>query len=103
MAKNHQFALNTEQLQLLDTADRFGRNELYPLAERMDNEEWWPPDLMRQLGDAGLLGATIPEQYGGAGMGMLEAGLVIQAFSRWNHAFRAQLCGPRQPVCQQHL
>ena len=87
MAKNHQFALNTEQQEFLDTADRFGRNELYPLAERMDNEEWWPPDLMRQLGDAGLLGATIPEQYGGAGMGMLEAGLVIQAFSRWNHAF----------------
>ena len=36
---------------------------------------------------AGLLGATIPERYGGAGMGMLESGLVLEAFSKWNHAF----------------
>ncbi|MGI9645332.1 MAG: acyl-CoA dehydrogenase family protein, partial [Ilumatobacteraceae bacterium] len=82
-----QFALTDEQEALLDHADRFGRNELLPLAEKMDNEEWWPEDLFARLGDIGLLGATIPEKYGGAGMGMLESGLVLQAFGRWNHAF----------------
>ncbi len=82
-----QFALTDEQEALLDHADRFGRNELLPLAEKMDNEEWWPEDLFTRLGDIGLLGATIPERYGGAGMGMLESGLVLQAFGRWNHAF----------------
>ena len=82
-----QFALTDEQQALFDMADRFGRNELLPLAEKMDNDEWWPPDLMATLGRNGLLGATIPEEFGGAGMGLLEAGLVLQAFSRWNHAF----------------
>src|SRR6056297_821946 len=82
-----QFALADEQQALFDMADRFGRNELLPLAEKMDNDEWWPPDLMSKLGQNGLLGATIPEEFGGAGMGLLEAGLVLQAFSRWNHAF----------------
>ena len=82
-----QFALTDEQEALLDHADRFGRNELLPLAGRMDNDEWWPDDLFQQLGDIGLLGATIPEKYGGAGMSMLESGLVAQAFGRWNHAF----------------
>ncbi len=82
-----QFALTDEQEALLEHADRFGRNELLPLAERMDNEEWWPEDLFARLGEIGLLGATIPEKYGGAGMSMLESGLVAQAFGRWNHAF----------------
>lgn len=82
-----QFGLTDEQQALLEMADRFGRNELAPLAPKMDDDEWWPPDLMRRLGENGLLGATIPERYGGAGMGMLESGLVLQAFSRYNHAF----------------
>lgn len=81
------FALTDEQEALFETADRFGRNELLPLAQKMDDDEWWPPEIMRTLGEAGLLGATIPEEYGGAGMGMLESGLVLQAFSRYNHAF----------------
>ncbi len=83
----NQFSLTEDQRQLLDHADRFGREQLLPLSERMDNEEWWPDELMPKLGGLGFLGVTIPEQYGGAGMNMLDAGLVLQAFSRYNHAF----------------
>lgn len=81
-----QFTLNDEQQSLLDHADRFGREQLLPLAERMDTDEWWPEDIFQKMGAAGLLGATIPEQYGGAGMDLLQAGLVLQGISRWNHA-----------------
>ena len=81
-----QFTLTPEQQSLLDHSDRFGREQLLPLAEKMDKEEWWPEDVFPQLGEVGMLGATIPEQYGGAGMGMLEAGLILQGMSRWNHA-----------------
>ncbi|WP_419833250.1 acyl-CoA dehydrogenase family protein [Endozoicomonas atrinae] len=81
-----QFTLTAEQQSLLDHADRFGREQLLPLAARMDNEEWWPQDVFKQFGELGFLGVTIPEQYGGAGMSMLEAGLILQGFSRWNHA-----------------
>ena len=80
------FGLNEEQESVLDQADRFARNELYPLAQRMDDEEWWPPDTFPKMGDVGFLGATIPEEYGGAGMDLLAAGLVLQGFARWNHA-----------------
>ncbi len=97
-----QFSLTDEQRALLDEADRFARNELYPLAEQMDNEEWWPPDIMAKLGANGYLGATIPEEYGGAGMGLLEAGLVIQAFARWNHAF-ALSWGAHDNLCANNL
>ncbi len=80
------FTLTTDQIALLDHADRFARNELYPLASRMDDDEWFPDEAFRQMGERGFLGATIGEDYGGAGMSLLEAGLVLQAFSRWNHA-----------------
>lgn len=80
------FALDEEQNAILDGADRYARAELYPLSQRMDDEEWWPDEAFRQIGANGFLGATVPEQYGGAGLDLLQAGLVLQGFSRWNHA-----------------
>ena len=81
-----QFDLTTDQRQLFEHADRIGKEKLLPLAERMDNEEWWPEDLFAELGSLGFLGVTVPEKYGGVGLGLLESGLILQAFSRWNHA-----------------
>lgn len=80
------FDLDSEQREVLNQADRYGRSELHPLAERMDKEEWWPGDAFRAIGEAGFLGATVAEEYGGAGMDLMNAGLVLQGFSRWNHA-----------------
>lgn len=80
------FGLDEEQNAILDGADRYARAELYPLSQRMDDEEWWPDEAFRHIGASGFLGATIPEQYGGAGLDLLQAGLVLQGFSRWNHA-----------------
>jgi len=82
-----QFSLSNEQNQVFREADRIGREELLPLAERMDKEEWWPKEIMPMLGELGFLGVIIPERYGGAGLGYLESGLILQAFSRYNHAF----------------
>lgn len=78
--------LTEEQRAILHQADRFGRNELYSLSERMDAEEWWPDEAFPKIGDAGLFGITIPEDYGGSGLDLTAAGLVLQGFSRWNHA-----------------
>lgn len=80
------FEFDAEHEMILDNADRFARNELYPLSERMDNEEWWPDDAFARIGEAGLFGITIPEEFGGAGLDLFAAGLVLQGFSRWNHA-----------------
>ena len=81
-----QFDLTSDQRQLFEHADRIGKEKLLPLAERMDNEEWWPEDLFAELGSLGFLVVTVPEKYGGVGLGLLESGLILQAFSRWNHA-----------------
>lgn len=80
------FDLNAEQREILDQADRYARQELYPLSDKMDAEEWWPEEIFPQLGDAGYFGITVPEEYGGIGMDLVTSGLVLQAFGRWNHA-----------------
>jgi isovaleryl-CoA dehydrogenase len=80
------FDLTPEQRQTLEAADRYARKELYPLAERMDRDEWWPAEAFAKLGGEGYLGITVPPEYGGAGADLFTSGLVLQAISRWNHA-----------------
>ncbi|HIE1387986.1 TPA: acyl-CoA dehydrogenase family protein [Pseudomonas aeruginosa] len=78
--------LSADESEILTQADRFAQNELYPLAQRMDDEEWWPEEAFAKLAEIGYLGVTAPTTYGGAGMDVFTSGLIVQAFSRWNHA-----------------
>ncbi len=78
--------LSPDEQQILDQADQFAERELYPLAERMDREEWWPADAFRTIGATGYFGIPVAEAHGGAGLDLFASGLVLQAFSRWNHA-----------------
>src|ERR1700752_2774860 len=93
------FALDEQQQTILDQADRFANRELYPLSERMDREEWWPDQAFRVIGDNGFFGATIPEEYGGAGLDLLAAGLVLQGFARWDHEMGLSWGGGGNPCC----
>jgi isovaleryl-CoA dehydrogenase len=78
--------LSADEQQILDQADRFARQELYPLSARMDADEWWPVEAFPTIGATGYFGIPIPEAYGGAGLDLFASGLVLQAFARWNHA-----------------
>ena len=80
------FHLDEDQQAILDAADRYGREQLAPLARRMDDEEWWPDDAFRALGREGYLGITVPPELGGAGLDLMASGLVLEGFSRWNYA-----------------
>jgi isovaleryl-CoA dehydrogenase len=66
--------LTSEEQQILDETDRFARGELYPLAPRMDHDEWWPDDLFPRLGAAGYLGIAVPEEYWGVGSTLIASG-----------------------------
>ncbi len=81
------YALNEDQEFILEAADRYARERLAPLAPRMDEDEWFPMEEFRALGKEGYLGITVPPELGGAGLDLWSSGLVLQAFSRWNHAF----------------
>ncbi|CAN7748578.1 acyl-CoA dehydrogenase family protein [Variovorax sp. LjRoot84] len=78
--------LSDDEVEMLSQADRFAKAELYPLAQRMDDEEWWPAEAFVKIGANGYFGITAPEALGGAGLSLFTSGLVLQAFARWNHA-----------------
>ena len=78
--------LSDDEQEVLEQADRFARQELHPLAQRMDDEEWWPPEAFAKIGATGYFGIPVPEAYGGSGLDLFTSGLVLQAFARWNAA-----------------
>ncbi len=75
--------LTSEQRQIRDSAYKWALNEIAPIQERMDEEDWLPPDIFRRLGDMGFLGVTIAEEYGGLGLDPLTEGLVVEQISRF--------------------
>ncbi len=78
--------LSSDEMEILAQADRFAQNEVYPLAQRMDDEEWWPSEIFPKIGATGYFGVTAPPELGGAGMDVFTSGLILQALGRWNHA-----------------
>lgn len=83
---DHGFRLTPDQQEVLDQADRFGRGELHGLQQKMDDEEWWPPQAMPALARMGFLGVTVEPELGGAGSDFFTSGLIAQGIARWNHA-----------------
>lgn len=86
LAASHAFDLSPDQHTVLEEADKFCRKELYPLAERMDRDEWWPEEAFPKIAAQGYCGITVAEEYGGAGLDFFTSGLVCQAMARWNYA-----------------
>ncbi|WP_188054840.1 isovaleryl-CoA dehydrogenase [Sphingosinithalassobacter sp. CS137] len=72
-----------------DTADmirestrRFAEDQIAPLAARIDAEDWFPRELWPAMGELGLHGITVEEQWGGLGLGYLEHVVAVEEVSR---------------------
>ncbi|AFN73532.1 Acyl-CoA dehydrogenase [Melioribacter roseus P3M-2] len=71
----NEFAFTEEQNMLRSMVRDFVDNEIKPIAAKIDAEEKIPEDLIKKLGELGLLGISFPEEYGGGGFG--EVGYCI--------------------------
>ena len=76
------FPLGEEIDLLRDTVHAFAQKEIAPRAARIDRDNHFPADLWRKFGALGLLGMTIPTEYGGTGMGYLAHMVAMEEISR---------------------
>lgn len=82
-----QFGLTEEQVEISTLASEYFEATLHPLQQKMDDEEFWPADVFREVASMGYLGITIPEEYGGQGLDYLTSGLICEVMAYWNPAF----------------
>lgn len=76
------FELSEEMKMLSDMAYKFAVTEFTPFSHECDKMEKYTPEIRKKAAENGLVGAWVPEQYGGAGVGSLGNALVTEAFSR---------------------
>ncbi len=81
--------LTEEERMIRDAAHGFAQGELQPRVIDAFREEKEAPELFPLMGKAGLLGATIPEEYGGAGAGYVAYGLIAREIERVDSGYRS--------------
>lgn len=83
--------LSEDERMIRDTAAAFSADRLAPRVEEAYLEEKTDPAIFREMGEAGLLGVTIPEEYGGVGAGYVAYGLVAREVERVDSGYRSMM------------
>lgn len=77
-----EFELNDEQRMVRELARRFADEEIVPFARENDITERFPMDMIKKMAQIGLLGAPVPERYGGAGLDFISDAIIFEEIGR---------------------
>src|SRR5262249_40932831 len=83
--------LTEEERMVRDTARHYAQDKLFPRVIKAFREESFDRAIINEMGALGLLGPTIPEQYGGAGLRYVSAGLITRELERVDSGFRSAM------------
>ncbi len=83
--------LTEEERLVRDTARDYAQEKLLPRVAHAYMEERFDREIMTEMGELGLLGPTIPEEYGGAGLGYVSYGLVAREVERVDSGYRSAM------------
>ena len=83
--------LTEEERLVRDTAHAYAQEKLQPRVIEAFREEKTDPAIFREMGEQGLLGCTLPEEYGGAGLGYVAYGLVAREVERVDSGYRSMM------------
>lgn len=94
--------LSDEQALLHRTVREFARAELRPNGRRWDQEGAFPHEVVPKLAALGLMGISVPTEYGGAGLGLLETALAVEAVA-WGDGSIALTVASHNSLCTGHI
>ena len=94
------FGLGEDIDQLRDSVSSFASDRIAPRADEIDRSNVFPRDLWPEMGQLGLLGITVPEEFGGAGLGYLAHCVAMEEISRASAAVGSVLRRAFEPVRQ---
>ncbi len=83
--------LTEEERMIRDAARAYAEDKLAPRVQEAFSQEHTDPEIFREMGEMGLLGSTIPENYGGAGVGYVAYGLIAREIERVDSGYRSML------------
>src|SRR5208282_6170120 len=83
--------LTEEERMVRDTARDYAQEKLFPRVIAANRDGQTDPAIFREMGALGLLGSTIPEEYGGAGLGYVCYGLIARELERVDSGFRSSM------------
>ena len=83
--------LTDEERMVRDTAEAYAQENLQPRVTEAYLDEDFDREILREMGALGLLGATIPHEYGGAGLGYVSYGLIARAVERVDSGYRSAM------------
>lgn len=78
-----EFTLPEDLVSFRDVTRQFARERIAPHARKWDEQKWIPDEVIREMGKIGILGVAFPEEYGGAGQGLLGMTVVVEEIARW--------------------
>jgi len=96
------FQLTEEQEITRQTVRRFAEKEIAPRAFELDETQEFPRDIMKKLGDMGMLGILFPPQYGGAGLTYLDYVLIIEELARVDGSIGLSVAA-HNSLCSNHI
>ncbi|NDA17669.1 MAG: hypothetical protein EBY99_08365, partial [Burkholderiaceae bacterium] len=83
--------LTTEERMVADAAREYAQGKLAPRVHEAYRSESTDPSIFREMGDLGLLGITIPEEYGGASLNYVSYGLIAREIERVDSGYRSMM------------
>jgi glutaryl-CoA dehydrogenase len=83
--------LTEEERMVRDTARAYAQEKLFPRVLTAYREERFDREIINEMGALGLIGATLPEEYGGAGLGYVASGLITREIERADSGYRSAL------------
>lgn len=83
--------LSEEERMVRENALRFSQDKLMPRVLEAFREEKFDPEVIREMGEMGLLAVTLPEEYGGAGMSYVNYGLIAREVERVDSGYRSTM------------